>query len=59
MPEFKLGNLAKDEALIRKVRNTVARMLEEDPQLRSEKHQSTRKNYEKLYKQSFDWSKIG
>ncbi|MDY0370387.1 MAG: ATP-dependent DNA helicase RecG, partial [Bacteroidales bacterium] len=31
MPEFKLGNLAKDEALIRKVRNTVARMLEEDP----------------------------
>jgi len=59
MPEFKLGNLAKDEALIRKVRNTVARMLEEDPQLRSEKHQSTRKNYEKLYKQSFDWSRIG
>lgn len=59
MVEFKLGNLAKDEKLIRKVRQYVEKMLQHDHELSLQTHIQTRKHYQKLFKQDFDWSKIG
>lgn len=57
--EFKLGNLAKDEQLIRKVRLRVEEMLQMDHELSHQEHLPTRIQYQKLFKQEFDWSKIG
>lgn len=59
MLEFKLGNLAKDEALIRKLRHIVMDLLTQDEKMQLPEHIATRQYYEKLYHQTFDWGKIG
>jgi len=57
--EFKLGNLAKDEHLIRLVRKTVTELLENDNRLQQYENQCVRIQYEKLFKKQYDWSMIG
>lgn len=57
--EFKLGNLAKDEKIIRHVRETVEILLQKDKKLALPEHQRTKMQLEKLYKKTFDWGLIG
>ncbi|MBW7848421.1 MAG: ATP-dependent DNA helicase RecG [Bacteroidales bacterium] len=57
--EFKLGNLATDEKLIRQAVADVTALLEKDPRLQLPEHQPTLKQFEKLFKKQFDWSMIG
>lgn len=57
--EFKLGNLAKDETLIRTVRKTVIDLLDRDNKLQQSENHCTKAYYEKIYKKQFDWSLIG
>lgn len=59
MMEFKLGNLATDEKIIHHVKQTVEQLLDDDEQLQKPEHFQTRLHYERIYKQVFDWSKIG
>jgi len=57
--EFKLGNLAKDEQLIKKVRTEVTELLKNDPKLHLAENQITKKHFEKLFSKTFDWGQIG
>ncbi len=57
--EFKLGNLAKDEQLIKKVRTEVTELLKNDPKLQLAENQTTKKHFEKLFSKTFDWGQIG
>lgn len=57
--EFKLGNLANDETIIRHIRNVVIQLLEKDNRLQMPEHFRTKLHFEKIYKRSYDWSQIG
>lgn len=57
--EFKLGNLATDEKLIRQAVADVADLLEKDPRLQLPENEPTLKHFEKLFKKQFDWGMIG
>ncbi|MBK9291453.1 MAG: ATP-dependent DNA helicase RecG [Bacteroidetes bacterium] len=59
MPMFRLGDLSKDEKLIRIVKRTVDELLDTDPGLNSPAHQQTKREFERLYQKTFDWSQIG
>jgi ATP-dependent DNA helicase RecG len=56
--EFKLGNLLQDEKLIKYVRHLVNQMLDEDPQLLKPENQIMKTHFEKIFKKTFDWSRI-
>lgn len=57
--EFRLGNLAKDEALIKMVRKNVTDLLELDNRLQHPDNRCALLQYEKLFKKKFDWGMIG
>jgi len=57
--ELKIGNLLKDEKIIRHVRNVVNQLLDEDPKLAQEDNIRTRNYFDKKFRQQFDWSEIG
>ncbi|MBZ0242021.1 MAG: hypothetical protein K8F24_02285 [Bacteroidales bacterium] len=57
--ELKIGNLLKDEKIIRHVRNVVNKLLDEDPKLELEDNLHTRDYFDKKFRQQFDWSEIG
>lgn len=57
--QFKLGDLTKDEKIIRRVRALVQDLLTADPQLNAPENLGTRREYEKIYQKTFDWSLIG
>ncbi len=57
--EFKLGNLIKDEVIIRHCRNLAAKLLDVDPYLQQPGHQALRNQLKKQFKSAFDWSKVG
>ncbi len=57
--QFKLGDLTKDEKIIRRVRALVQDLLTADPQLNAPENLGTRGEYEKIYQKTFDWSLIG
>lgn len=56
---FRLGDLAKDEAIIRRVRSIVEQLLTDDPHLNAPENLPTRQEFEKIYSKTFDWSLIG
>jgi len=56
--EFKLGNLLQDEKLIKYTRQLVNRILDDDPQMLKPVNQTMKAYFEKLFKKSFDWSRI-
>lgn len=57
--QFKLGDLTKDEKIIRRVRALVQNLLTADPHLNAPENLGTRGEYEKIYQKTFDWSLIG
>jgi ATP-dependent DNA helicase RecG len=57
--EFKLGNLVKDEKLIRHCRSLAGKLLDDDPGLQKAEHQQLKKQLEKQFKSAFDWSLVG
>lgn len=57
--QFKLGDLTKDEKIIRRVRTLVQDLLKADPQLNAPENLGTRREFEKIYQKTFDWSQIG
>ncbi len=57
--EFRLGNLTKDEALIKMVRKIVLDLLEMDSRLQHPDNRCALIQYEKLFKKKFDWGMIG
>lgn len=57
--EMKIGNIMKDEKMIRQVRQIVIELLDEDPSLQKMEHLVTKQYFEKIFKQKFDWSQIG
>lgn len=57
--EFRLGNLTKDEALIKMVRKIVLDLLEMDSRLQLPDNRCALLHYEKLFKKKFDWGMIG
>jgi ATP-dependent DNA helicase RecG len=56
--EFKLGNLLQDEKLIKYVRHLVNQILDDDPQLLKPDNQILKSHFEKIFKKTFDWSRI-
>ncbi len=56
--EFKLGNLLQDENLIKNIRGLVNQLLDVDPQLLRPENQITKEHFEKLFKKTFDWSRV-
>jgi ATP-dependent DNA helicase RecG len=56
--EFKLGNLLQDEKLIKYVRHLVNQILDDDPQLLKPDNQIMKSHFEKIFKKTFDWSRI-
>jgi ATP-dependent DNA helicase RecG len=57
--EFKLGNLIKDEKLIKHCRSLAGKLLEDDPRLQKTEHWQLKKQLEKQFKSNFDWSLVG
>jgi ATP-dependent DNA helicase RecG len=57
--QFKLGDLTKDEKLIRRVRTVVEELLSADPHLENPVNECARRQFEKIYQKTFDWSLIG
>lgn len=57
--EMRIGNILKDEKLIRHVRQIVGELLLDDPSLHQPENQITKRYFEKIFKQQFDWSQIG
>ncbi len=57
--EFKLGNLAKDEQLIRHCRQLAGKILEHDPQLQLHENHRLKAQLTKQFKAAFDWGLVG
>jgi ATP-dependent DNA helicase RecG len=56
---LKIGNLIKDEKLIKHVRAMVNQMLDDDPHLLKPENQNTKAFFISQFRQSFDWGQIG
>jgi len=56
---LKIGDLIKDEKLIKHVRLIVNQLLDEDPQLNKNENQLTKTYFLKHFRESFDWGQIG
>ncbi len=56
--EMKLGDLTKDEPLIRHTRRMVSLLLEYDPLLSKPEHAATKRYFDMYYSQDFDWGRI-
>ncbi len=56
--EMKLGDLTKDEPLIRHARRMVSLLLEADPMLSKPEHAATKRHFDRYYSQDFDWGRI-
>jgi len=56
---LKIGDLIKDEKLIKHVRLIVNQLLDEDPQLNKNENQRTKTYFSKHFRESFDWGQIG
>jgi hypothetical protein len=56
---LKIGNLIKDEKLIKHVRAVVNQMLDDDPHLLKPENQNTKAFFISQFRQSFDWGQIG
>lgn len=56
---LKIGDLVKDEKLIKHVRAIVNQLLDDDPKLLKEENQITRNYFLAHFRQSFDWGQIG
>lgn len=56
--EMKLGDLTKDEPLIRHTRRMVSLLLESDPLLSKLEHAATKRYFDMYYSQDFDWGRI-
>jgi len=57
--EMKIGNLATDEEIIRRTRHMAELLLESDPMLEKPENRATRCFFEKKFKKSFDWGRVG
>jgi len=57
--DFKLGDLSRDEQLIKQVRLIASSMIQEDPNFEKEENAAVRNAYKRLYHASTDWSRIG
>ena len=57
--DMRIGNLLQDETIITVVRKDVLQLLEKDPMLLQPEHHNTKQYFEKVFKQQFDWSRIG
>lgn len=57
--DFKLGDLSRDENLIRQVRALAAGLIQEDPNFEQDENLPVRNAYKRLYHTSTDWSRIG
>ncbi len=57
--DFKLGDLSRDEQLIKQVRLIASAMIQEDPNFEKEENAAVRNAYKRLYHASTDWSRIG
>ncbi|MCL4118241.1 UNVERIFIED_CONTAM: hypothetical protein GTU68_012142 [Idotea baltica] len=58
LPDLKIANIVKDNALLRTSREIATRIIEKDPDLRSSHHASLREYLERYNNQSQDWTKI-
>jgi len=56
---FRLGNLANDEQLIRLTRKLAMQLLDDDPYIIKPEHSLTRNEYLRLYQSETDWGRIG
>ncbi|HOI32054.1 MAG TPA: helicase-related protein, partial [Bacteroidales bacterium] len=56
---LKIGDLVKDEKLIKHVRAIVRQLLDDDPTLSQEENQTTKKYFLSHFRQAFDWGQIG
>jgi ATP-dependent DNA helicase RecG len=56
---FRLGNLANDELLIKLTRKLALQLLDDDPSIHKPEHIQTRIEYQRLYQSETDWGRIG
>lgn len=59
MIEMKIGNFLKDESIIKHTRRMVELLIKQDPTLLQPENYATKQHFIKLFKQDFDWSRIG
>lgn len=59
MIEMKIGDFLKDEPIIKHTRRMVELLIKQDPTLSQPENYDTKQHFIKLFKQDFDWSKIG
>jgi ATP-dependent DNA helicase RecG len=57
--EFKLGDLSRDEQLIRHVRELATELIQRDPDFEQAENEVVRNAYKRLFHASTDWSRIG
>lgn len=58
MLNFKIANLTTDNVILSKARNSVIKILKEDPNLEKQEHLPIRITYDKISKESKIWSNI-
>ena len=56
---LKIGNLIRDEKLIKQVRIIVSQILDDDPRLMKSENQNTKAYLISQFQQNFDWGQIG
>ncbi len=56
---LKIGNLIRDEKLIKHVRAVVSQILDDDPRLMKPENHNTKAFFISQFRQSFDWGQIG
>ena len=57
--DFKMANLATDQNILQKARNTVEKLLEKDPNLQSSDHFKIKEILKTKYSNKINWSRIG
>jgi ATP-dependent DNA helicase RecG len=57
--EFRLGDLSRDEQLIRHVRQLAVQLIQNDPDFEQAENEVVRNAYKRMFHASTDWSRIG
>ena len=58
MMPMKIANLATDGRILQEARNSVVRLLEEDPSISLDKHKNVSRYLKKIMTEHYDWARI-
>lgn len=58
LPELKLANLVKDQAILEQTRREAERIIQKDPMLKEAENRLLRMELDRLYSGKLDWALI-